>query len=162
MKNILINLIAQAAFAKLILWLANYMPALGVYAELPYVEQAFVAFWFTLAFFIFIIWVKENYVPDIKQATGWQKGIAYAFVLVDVYFNVTFSPLLLQQFANSYDEGWTFTSHCRAIKRYSEAKIASGKRLNPVEWLRYWLCENLYGKVLNLGEPGHYSEERQR
>ena len=156
MKNILINLTAQAAFAALILWLAKFFPVLGVYAELPYVEQAFLAFWFTLLCFIGIIWVKENHIPDVKKATGWQKGLAYAFVTLDVYFNIVFSPLLLLQMANSYGEGLTFTSHCKAIKRYSEEKLALNDKLTPVEKVRYLLCEKAYGRILNLVEKRHY------
>lgn len=156
MKNTIINITAQAAFAALILWLAKFFPVLGVYAELPYVEQAFLAFWFTLISFIGIIWVKENYIPDVKKAKGWQKGLAYAFVLLDCYFNITFSPILLFQFANEYEEGWTFTSHCKAIKRYSEAKIISGGKLTLIEKTRYLVTEKAYGKILNLVEKGHY------
>lgn len=157
MKNIIINIAAIYLFIELIGWLAQFFPILGMYLDAPYYEQAFLAFWFTLVFFIVIMALQVRYKLTTDNISGWKKAVAYLFALDDVYFNVTFSPFLLFQYANSYGEGWMFTSHCRAIKNYSEQKLISGDILTPVEISRYWLCEKVYGPIMNLVQKGHYS-----
>lgn len=152
--NAIFNLMAMALLAIPIYLLAPYMPALGLFLNAPYYEQAFVAFWFTLGFFILIIKLRDNFFPNttIKNVKGWKKGLLALFGITDVAFNVWFSPFLLLQFANSYREGWTFTSHCKAIKAYSE----KARDLSNLEELRLKLA-NFYGKIMNMIDEGHYS-----
>lgn len=105
---------------------------------------------FLIGAFRFTIWILEldNHLS---------RPVAIVFVvLVDCPINIAWSPILLLSIAGSYGEDLTFTAHCKAIRNYSLAKLSVGKKLDPVEAARFWLCEKVYGPIMNAIDPGHY------
>ncbi len=126
----------------------------------PPIEQAVVAFFVLLFSFIFIIWLRDVALRNVEKHP-WVKPIFYpfglTFLVIDVTFNVNWSWLfLLGDLAGKRGEDLTFTAHCKAIRKYIMEKMAKGKQLTKLEKARMFLIEGLYGKIMNMVDPGHY------
>lgn len=127
--------------------------------------QAVIAFWILTISFMIIVPLYEGVQRNVKNHP-WMQKVFYVplaiFGIIDVTVNVNYSLIfLLGHPAGKLGEDLTFTSHCKAIKVYTENKIfnhgLNNGRITKLEYARYWLCENVYGKIMNAIQRGHYS-----
>ena len=165
MNKTLINYFYNAAYAYLfwvfIGFVAKYSEVVAAFQNESFIVQAGLFTWFTLAFFIVIIKLKDKILEDRviskKEKVAWYSFVI-PFALVDVALNIVFIAPVFMQAANTMNEGWLLTSHAKAIRKYSLAKIAKGQKLTTLEAWRFWHCENWIGPVMNIIDKGHYSD----
>jgi len=125
--------------------------------------QAVIAFWVLTISFMVIVPIYEAMQRNLERHPILSK-LAYPFIavfgIIDVTVNVNYSLVfLLGHPAGKLGEDLTFTSHCKAIRVYTRDKMAKKQYLTKFELARYWLCENIYGKIMNAIQKGHYSDK---
>jgi hypothetical protein len=138
LKTILGNVGGVLVGGWLVTTLAPHIELVDIYSKAAYPAQVLMAFAGILISFAFIIWLKETALRNQLHHATAAKTIFYPaaviFLLIDVLFNICYSPLfLLGSTANSHDEGWTFTSHCKAVRDDHIERLESGG-LTRIEW----------------------------
>ena len=159
MKTILINIAGVAVGWLLTAWLAPHIELISIFAKASLPAKVLLSFAFILISFAFIVWLKETALRNQLHHEKLAKTIFYPFgalfLLIDVLININYGPIfLLGSTANSHGEGWTFTSHCKAVRDslYAELEYRPLSKLEKARLvLALW-----YGKIMNSIDEGHF------
>jgi len=159
MKTILGNLAGMFIGGLLVAWLAPHIELIAIFSNAPYPAKLLMAFIGILVSFAFIIWLKETALRNQLHHEKLAKTIFYPFgilfLLIDVLFNINYGPIfLLGSTANSHSEGFTFTSHCKAVRDVSYAELEF-RSLTRLETTRLKLAL-FYGRIMNSIDEGHF------
>jgi hypothetical protein len=159
LKTILGNVAGVLVGGWLVATLAPHIELIDIYSKAAYPAQVLMAFAGILISFALIIWLKETALRNQLHHATAAKTIFYpaavVFLLIDVLFNICYSPIfLLGSTANSHEEGWTFTSHCKAVRDVSYAELEF-RSLTRLETLRFKLAL-FYGRIMNSIDEGHF------
>ena len=148
----------QYITAIIINWLSIGWLGLEAYNSFERAAIAALILIFSFAAIVFIYNIVQRNVKNYPIVGKIFYAPLTIFGIIDVVVNVNYSPILLiGHYAGKLKEDLTFTAHCKAIKVYTQNKVFKGEHVTRLEMARYWLCENVYGPIMNLIQKGHYS-----